>query len=209
MTRLEKYLEKNCVSVSTATRTQSKYYRIGAATIRYSDHISINYSNFDIQIIKPTGSFSCLYIFGISRSPKLSLMNTKQIIAYLPYASMEAELRGHINYQKENEIKISSNKLVESKLLNNSNYSSIVYRLRTTWKKHEFNMLPAMLHEEFGISSGINTQFKDFLKSNAIQYKELINIYKILVIDNHLKPNSSNIIEAFEQVTKLMTINND
>ena len=57
MTRLENYLEKNCVSVSCAKGTQSKYYRIGAAIIRYSDHVSVDYSGFDIQIIKPVGSF--------------------------------------------------------------------------------------------------------------------------------------------------------
>ena len=47
MTRLENYLEKNCVSVSCAKGTQSKYYRIGAAIIRYSDHVSVDYSGFD------------------------------------------------------------------------------------------------------------------------------------------------------------------
>lgn len=104
MTRLENYLEKNCVSVSCAKGTQSKYYRIGAAIIRYSDHVSVDYSGFDIQIIKPVGSFSCLYMFGVSSSSRFSLMNAKQIIAYLPFASMEAELKGAVNYQKPEEV---------------------------------------------------------------------------------------------------------
>lgn len=85
MTRLENYLEKNCVSVSCAKGTQSKYYRIGAAIIRYSDHVSVDYSGFDIQIIKPVGSFSCLYMFGVSSSSRFSLMNAKTDYCLSPF----------------------------------------------------------------------------------------------------------------------------
>ena len=205
MTRLERYLEKNCVSVSCAKGTQSKYYRIGAAIIRYSDHVSVDYSGFDIQIIKPVGSFSCLYMFGVSSSSRFSLMNAKQIIAYLPFASMEAELKGAVNYQKpEDIVDIKTNTLVESKLLKDIKFASIVYRLRTNWKENEINMLPTMMNAEFGISSGINAAFKKFLRTNPTQYQEVLNIYKMLVVEANVVPGNVNIGMAFDKVKSLM-----
>ena len=205
MTRLENYLEKNCVSVSCAKSTQSKYYRIGAAIIRYSDHVSVDYSGFDIQIIKPVGSFSCLYMFGVSSSSRFSLMNAKQIIAYLPFASMEAELKGAVNYQKPEEIvNIKTNTIVESKLLKDVKYASIVYRLRTTWKESEINMLPIMMNAEFGMGSGINAQFKKFLRTTPTQYQEVLNMYKMLVVDANVVPCNANIGIAFDKVKSLM-----
>jgi hypothetical protein len=205
MTRLENYLEKNCVSVSCAKGTQSKYYRIGAAIIRYSDHVSVDYSGFDIQIIKPVGSFSCLYMFGVSSSSRFSLMNAKQIIAYLPFASMEAELKGAVNYQKpEDVVDIKTNTLVESKLLKDIKFASIVYRLRTTWKENEINMLPSMMVAEFGMGSGINAQFKKFLRTTPIHYQEMLNLYKMLIVDANVVPDKANIGIAFDKVKSLM-----
>lgn len=182
-----------------------KYYRIGAAIIRYSDHVSVNYSGFDIQIIKPVGSFSCLYMFGVSSSSRFSLMNAKQIIAYLPFASMEAELKGAVNYQKPEEIiNIKTNTIIESKLLKDIKYASIVYRLRTTWKENEINMLPIMMNTEFGTGSGINAQFKKFLRTTPTQYQEVLNMYKMLVVDANVVPCNANIGIAFDKVKSLM-----
>ena len=205
MTRLENYLEKNCVSVSCAKGTQSKYYRIGAAIIRYSEHVSVDYTGFDIKIIKPVGSFSCLYMFGVSSSSRFSLMNAKQIIAYLPFASMEAELKGAVNYQKPEEIvNIKTNSIVESKLLKDVKYASIIYRLRTTWKENEINILPALMTTEFGMGSGINAQFKKFLRTTPTQYQEVLNMYKMLVVEASVVPNKDNIGIAFDKVKSLM-----
>ena len=132
-------------------------------------------------------------------------MNAKQIIAYLPFASMEAELKGAVNYQKPEEIvNIKTNTIVESKLLKDIKYASIVYRLRTTWKETEINMLPTMMNTEFGIGSGINAPFKKFLRTTPTQYQEVLNMYKMLVVDANVVPCNANIGIAFDKVKSLM-----
>lgn len=203
MTKLENYLKKNCVSVEEACTTNSKYYKIGAAVIRYSDHFSDDYPKFDIQIIKPTGSFSCLYMFGVSGNSRLSLMNTKQIIAYLPYASMYAELMGRDIF-RETRKEFEPDKLVESRLLKSTKWESMVYRLRAKFKESEINHVPTLMNLEFGVSSGINNAFKKFLRKTPLQYQELINIYKIVVIDNQDTATEENLTEALEKVKSLM-----
>lgn len=210
MTRLENYLEKNCVSVSCAQSTKSRYYRIGSAIIRYSDHISIDYSSFDVQIIKPVGSFSCLYMFGIRGNSRFSLMNAKQIINYLPYVSMTAELtHGNPNDLIEVPVKEKleepkEDKLIESKLVNNNKYTMIVYRLRKPWTEPEINRLPLMMTYEFGVGTGINDKFKKFLRKTSLQYQEVLNIYKLIVIDNKSKVTSENLEIAYNMVKSML-----
>lgn len=210
MTRLESYLEKNCVTVSCAQSTKSRYYRIGQAIIRYSDHVSIDYSSFDVQIIKPVGSFSHLYMFGIRGNSRFSLMNAKQIIDYLPYVSMTAELaHGNPNDlieepTKEKLEEPKSNELVESKLTNHAGYSMIVYRMRKPWTEPEINRLPAMMTIEFGVGIGINDKFKKFLRKTPIHYQELINIYKIIVVDNKSKVTAENLEIAYNIVKSML-----
>lgn len=210
MTRLENYLEKNCVTVSCAQSTKSRYYRIGSAIIRYSDHVSIDYSSFDVQIIKPVGSFSCLYMFGIRGNSRFSLMNAKQIIDYLPYVSMTAELtHGNPNDLVEVPVKEKleepkENKLIESKLLNNNKYAMIVYRLRKSWTEAEISKLPLMMVYEFGVGTGINDKFKKFLRKTPLQYQELINIYKLIVVDNKSKITSENLEIAYNMVKSML-----
>ena len=132
-------------------------------------------------------------------------MNAKQIIAYLPFASMEAELKGAVNYQKpEDVVDIKTNTLVESKLLKDIKFASIVYRLRTTWKENELNMLPSMMVAEFGMGSGINAQFKKFLRTTPIHYQEMLNLYKMLVVDANVVPDKTNIGIAYDKVKSLM-----
>lgn len=202
MTRLESYLEKNCVAVDTAHTTNSKYYRIGAAIVRYSDHFSDDYPKFDIQIIRPTGSFSCLYMFGVSGNSKLSLMNAKQIIAYLPYVSMTAELLGRKILR--NCKKFEPDTLIESKLEKNGQFASIVYRMRSPFRESEINYLPTMMGMEFGAGAGINDAFKKFLRKTPLQYQEMLNIFKIVIIDNEETATNSNLTEALEKVKSLM-----
>lgn len=210
MTRLERYLEKNCVTVSCAQSTKSRYYRIGSAIIRYSDHVSIDYSSFDVQIIKPVGSFSCLYMFGVRGNSRFSLMNAKQIIDYLPYASITAELtHGNPNDLVEAPVKEKleepkKNKLTESKLLNNNKYSMIVYRFRKPWIEPEISKLPEMMTHEFGVGTGINDAFKKFLRKTPLQYQELLNIYKLIVIDNKSKVTTENLEIAYNMVKSIL-----
>jgi hypothetical protein len=201
MTRLERYLEKNAVSVEEACTTNSKYYRIGAAIVRYSDHISTDYPSFDIQIIKPTGSFSRLYTFGVSNSSKISHMNASQIIAYLPYASIHAELMGRAVTRKINR---KPGEIVESRLLNNTQFEKIVYRLKGVFKESEINYLPTMVGMEFGVSSGICAKFKNFLRTTPMKYQEFINVYKMVIIDNEETATKENLKEALEKVRSLI-----
>ena len=210
MTRLENYLEKNCVTVSCAQSTKSRYYRIGSAIIRYSDHVSIDYSSFDVQIIKPVGNSSCLYMFGIRGNSRFSLMNSKQIIDYLPYVSMTAELtHGNPNDLVEVPVKEKleepkEDKLIKSKLLNNNKYAMIVYRLRKPWTEPEISKLPLMMTYEFGVGTGINDKFKKFLRKTSLQYQELLNIYKLIVIDNKSKVTSENLEIAYNMVKSML-----
>lgn len=210
MTRLENYLEKNCVTVSCAQSTKSRYYRIGSAIIRYSDHVSIDYSSFDVQIIKPVGSFSCLYMFGIRGNSRFSLMNAKQIIDYLPYVSMTAELtHGNPNDLVEVPVKEKleepkEDKLTESKLLDNNKYAMIVYRLSKPWTETEISKLPLMMAYEFGIGKGINDKFKKFLRRTSLRYQEVLNVYKLIVIDNKSKVTSENLKIAYNMVKSML-----
>ncbi len=210
MTRLESYLEKNCVTVNCAQSTKSRYYRIGYAIIRYSDHVSTDYSSFDVQIIKPMGSFFHLYMFGVRGNSRFSLMNAKQIIDCLPYVSMTAELtHGNPNDlieepTKEKLEESKSNELVESKLTSHAGYSMIVYRMRKPWTEPEINRLPAMMTIEFGVGTGINDKFKKFLRKTPIYYQELINMYKIIVIDNKSKVTAENLEIAYNIVKSML-----
>lgn len=210
MTRLESYLEKNCVTVSCAQSTKSRYYRIGSAIIRYSDHVSIDYSSFDVQIIKPVGSSSGLYMFGVRGNSRFSLMNAKQIIDYLPYASMTAELtHGNPNDLVEAPVKeklevSKKDTLIESKLLNNNKYAMVVYRLRKPWTEPEINKLPEMMTHEFSVNSGINDKFKKFLRKTPLQYQEVINIYKLIVVDNKSKVTSENLEIAYNMIKSML-----
>ena len=44
--------------------------------------------------------------------------------------------------------------------------------------------LKTMLHKEFGRNDGINDDFQIFLTCTSLTYKQVLNIYKIIVINN-------------------------
>lgn len=203
MTRLESYLKKNCVSVEIAVTTNSKYYKIRHAIIRYSDHVSVDYSKFDVQIIEPTGSFSRLYMFGLSGNSKLATMTMKEIIGYLPYASLNAQLMDRTVIREVSE-KPAPNTIVTSKLDKNPSYAHIIFRLRKPFTDKEINHLPAMMGMEFGNGSGINASFKSFLKRTPLLYQEFLNLFKMVIIDDEANATKEILERSLNKVKSLM-----
>ena len=65
-------------------------------------------------------------------------------------------------------------------------------------------MLPIMMNAEFGMGSGINAQFKKFLRTTPTQYQEVLNMYKMLVVEANVVPCNANIGIAFDKVKSLM-----
>ena len=61
-----------------------------------------------------------------------------------------------------------------------------------------------VLNAEFGMGSGINAQFKKFLRTTPTQYQEVLNMYKMLVVDANVVPGNANIGIAFDKVKSLM-----
>ena len=128
---------------------------------------------------------------------------TYDYIAYLPYAAMHAELMGRTVIREINR-NTKPGEIVESRLLRNTQFEKIVYRLKKVFKDNEINYLPTMMGMEFGVSSGICAKFKHFLRTTPMKYQELINVYKIVIIDNESSATQENLTKALEKVRSLM-----
>lgn len=200
MTRLEKYLLSIAHDVIDAETTSSRYMIVNGLKIRVSDHYSNN-TDADLQIILPYNR-GPIYTVIIKDSQKFLCYNTSQIKDLIPYLALIKGLKSPFRQGTEKGTttlvadKIAQckapilnwdNKLVISKLdlpLISKKERGIINREKTVWEAHEIMTLKAMLHKEFGRNDGINDDFQIFLTCTSLTYKQVLNIYKIIVINN-------------------------
>jgi hypothetical protein len=57
-----------------------------------------------------------------------------------------------------------------------------------------------MLSQEFGRGDSINVDFQIFLNCTSVDYNDVINLYKIIVIDNNKVPSIYLLQEAYKLI---------
>ena len=57
-----------------------------------------------------------------------------------------------------------------------------------------------MLSQEFGRGDSVNEDFQIFLNCTSVDYNDVINLYKIIVIDNNKVPSIQLLQEAYKLI---------
>lgn len=216
MTKLEKYLLSMAREVIDAETTNSRYFLIGEVKIRLSDHTSKN-NDSDIQIIIPYNG-GTIYTVIIEGAQRLLSWNAKQIIEFLPSMVLIKALKAPVQKSEPRIVSVAekieltkgtpelefktriTSKLKQNKL--GSAQRAVLLRSKTQWNADEIKQLPLMFHQEFNRGDCINDDFQIFLMCTALTYEEVINIYKMVVIDAGLKPTVPTLTKAYDLLTK-------
>lgn len=220
MTKLEKFLLERSSEMIKSDTTNSRYFKIGNITIRLSDHISLKTSS-DIQIIIPTNHLvSGLYTVIFGDSGKVLIWNAKQIQEFIPSLILIKEMSTKSIFKTEiNKTTSSVQKIEMAKQMPESVTTSLVFtkrvdskirekfaghleravlrRSKSPWNAQEIGILNVMIRKEFGRGDSINDDFQIFLNCTALNYIDVINIYKIVVIDNEKMPTIQLLQEAY------------
>ena len=223
MTRLEKFLLANSDSIIKSDTTESRYFSIQNVLIRVSDHISTK-GNSDIQIIIPNNKMAAgLYTVLFGDSGKVLIWNFKQIQEFLPSLILMKEMTTKstrkpdpnrsmpviqkielAKHQPENvERTMKFTELVESKIklkYANAYERSILLKGKSVWTINDIRVLNIMLRKEFGRGDSINEDFQIFLNHTPVDYNDVLNIYKIVVIDNEKVPTIPVLQEAYNYI---------
>lgn len=220
MTRLEKYLTATASEILEAETTLSRYFVIGNLKVRVSDHFASN-SDGDIQIVIPYNG-GTKYLVTISNSPgKFVSWNSKQIQDFIPMLQIMKGLRSSIRDPNKKDLLIpvaqkiqmategSNSKesslafkgIIKSKLKENklgATQRSVLRKGKSTWTYGEISSIPTMLGQDLGKGSvSINEDVQIFLTCTSITYEELLNIFKIIIIDNNMTPTIRLLQEAY------------
>ena len=223
MTRLEKYLLANASEMIRSEKTASRYFKVNNITIRLSDHINTENAS-DIQIITPVNKIDAgLYTIMLNDTKKILIWNLKQIKEFLPSLMLIKEMttasirkpdptRARTSLEKiklaqqEPEIKepkLGFAKVIQSKLKPEKVSASerlILLKGKSTWNIAEVQKLSTLMHKEFGRGDSINDDFQIFLNCNSLSYNDVLNIYKIIVIDNEEVPTIELLQEAYSYI---------
>ena len=223
MTRLEKYLLANASEMIKSEKTASRYFKINNITVRLSDHVNTENAS-DIQIITPVNKIDAgLYTIMLNDTKKILIWNLKQIKEFLPSLMLIKEMttasirkpdptRARTSLEKiklaqqEPEIKnqkLGFAKVIQSKLKPEKVSASerlILLKGKSTWNIAEVQKLSTLMHKEFGRGDSINDDFQIFLNCNSLSYKDVLNIYKIVVIDNEEIPTIELLQEAYSYI---------
>lgn len=221
MTRLEKYLQATADSIIYAETTESRYFIIGNIKIRVSDHFSKN-TDADLQVIVPFNGGSKYMVTIRDSNGKMLLWNAQQIKDFISPLSLIKSLqepiqKGSSNGQVTAVTKIQqalknplekeqltfNREIINSKIKKNKCSSLMVKVLeksKSTWNMQEISALSQLFKQEFGTGS-INEDVQIFLTCTSINYKEILNIYKIIVIDNKKKPTIGLLQEAYRLIS--------
>lgn len=223
MTKLEKLLVEIADEIVKSATTNSRYYQIGNVSIRVSDHFSTKNTS-DLQIIIPVNKLvSRLYTVSFGDSGKILIWNAKQIKEFLPSLIIMKEMTTKSVFkadtsktktaiqkieqvQQQPEIvkpSLCFTKYVNSKL--NTKYlkaadRAIVTKRKSLWTVAEIRALNVLIRKEFGRGDSINEDFQIFLNYTALSYVDVINLYKIIVIDNAQVPTIELLHEAYNYI---------
>lgn len=221
MTRLEKYLLSMARDVIDAETTNSRYFMVDNLKIRLSDHISNN-SNADLQIIIPYNG-GTLYTVILKGTSRILAYNAKEIAGIIPFLLLDMGLKAPIRETPKGTIvrvsdKIELAKSGEAKCTTDINFKGLVgsklkvnklgavqrgilSKSRSAWNAQEINNLLMLFSMEFRRNDGINEDFQIFLTCTSVNYLDVLNVYKTLVIDNNItKPTIGLLQKAYSLV---------
>ena len=224
MTRLEKFLLANASELIRAETTNSRYFKIQNVLVRLSDHVSLK-SNCDIQVIFPTNDITAgLYTVLFGDSGKMLIWNFKQIKEFLPSMILMKEMMTKSVFKQnpsrsktviekidlakkfpelKEEPSLVFNQMVETKIklkYAGAAERAILVKSKSNWNAQEISGLPSMMHKEFGRGDSINDDFQIFLNCTSLDYRDVINIYKIVVVDNDKVPTIELLQEAYKLI---------
>lgn len=223
MTRLEKFLLATASEMNRSDTTESRYFKINNIFVRLSDHISTDTTS-DIQIITPVNKIDAgLYTVLLKDSTKILIWNLKQIKEFLPSLILMKEVttksirkpslsKAVGSLQKielaKQEPEIKETKLVFIKKIKSkirpeklaASERSVFLRNKSTWSIAEIRNLSLMMNKEFGRGDSINDDFQIFLNCSPLDYTDVLNIYKIVVIDNEEVPTIELLQEAYSYI---------
>lgn len=96
--------------------------------------------------------------------------------------------------------------IIESKLKINklsSKQRKVLGKSKSTWDISEIGTLPIMLRADLKLQNGsVNEDMQIFLTCTSVTYKEILNIYKIIVVDNNMVPTIKLLQEAYALVMR-------
>jgi hypothetical protein len=201
--------------------TYSRYFIIENLSIRLSDHISLNTTS-DLQIIIPNNDITAgLYTVIFGNNGKTLIWNAKQIVEFIPSMVLMKDMTTISTLPKDpnraksaiEKIEIAKNvepvvkKLLEfngelctSKVKINTCSAcerQALGKKKSTWNVQEMRPLTSLFHKEFGRGDSINDDFQIFLNCTSVDYNDVLNIYKIVVVDNKKVPTIELLQEAY------------
>lgn len=225
MTRLEKYLQATADSIIYAETTESRYFVVGNIKIRVSDHFSKN-TDADLQVVIPFNGGTKYMVTVRDNNGKLLLWNAQQIKDFIsPLSIIKAlkepiqkgsstsempavtKIQQALNNSPEKSALTFNREIINSKVKRNKCSSLMLKTLekpKSTWNIQEISALSQLFKQEFNTGS-INEDVQIFLTCTSISYKEVLNIYKIIVIDNKMKPTISLLQEAYRLVSDYLS----
>ena len=224
MTRLEKFLFSRCSEMIQSETTYSRYFIIENLSIRLSDHISLNTTS-DLQIIIPNNNDAVkTYTVIFGNNGKILHWTAKDLTAFLPSMILMKDMTTMSILPKDpsrtksaiEKIEIAKNvEPVVKKLLEfNGELCTSKVRINTcsacerqalgkkksTWNVQEMRPLTSLFHKEFGRGDSINDDFQIFLNCTSVDYNDVLNIYKIVVVDNKKVPTIELLQEAYSYI---------
>lgn len=224
MTRLEKFLFSRCSEMIQSETTYSRYFIIENLTIRLSDHISLNTTS-DLQIIIPNNDIAAgLYTVIFGNNGKTLIWNAKQIVEFLPSMVLMKDMTTMSILPKDpartksaiEKIEIAKNiepvvkrilefngELCTSKVKINTCSAcerQTLAKKKSTWNIQEIRPLTSLFQREFGRGDSINDDFQIFLNCTCVDYNDVLNIYKIVVVDNKKVPTVELLQEAYSYI---------
>lgn len=207
MTKLERWLWKNCTLKGNGEASNSLYFMYGLLEIRYSDHYATN-STGDLQIIKSSVYESKFYAVTPKGGVKFMLINATQIIEYIKHQAGTKELLTLYTVKP-----IASNKDVNKIVFPDSLFipyktnikvlNQLLFRKAEQWSNNEIKGLKQAVTYYFRRNHGFTTAITDYLKKHALSFVDVINLYKIVIVDSKI-PFSVEIIEkVLQYINKL------
>ena len=224
MTRLEKYLLATATEIIESETTISRYFVVGNIKVRVSDHLSST-SDADLQILIPTNGGTRYIVTIKESSTKFLVWNATQIKDFIPSLQIIKSLKEEIHLKpkpKESTVQriqlaLNNNDtsegsltfdgtIIESKLKINklsSKQRKVLGKSKSTWDISEIGTLPIMLRADLKLQNGsVNEDMQIFLTCTSVTYKEILNIYKVIVVDNNMVPTIKLLQEAYALVMR-------
>lgn len=205
-----------------AETTVSRYFVIGNVKVRMSDHLSKD-TDADMQIVVPYNG-GTKYIVTIKDScGKFLMWNANQIKDFIPSLQIMKGLitpvvstgtrKGttretavaKIQAAMSNTIPSETSLTFTGELINStikesqctSKQIQVLRKPKATWNISEIGTLHHLFIKDLKMKSvSINEDVQIFLTCTSVDYKDILNIYKIIVKDNNKVPTIKLLQEA-------------